>query len=135
MGERTDLENRLRWTDPFGEAGLFHAAVDVHDLEPLASKPGGVQYHEAGATGDGIRLRRRKRLEGERAVARPHDADLILKPLTGVRAQRLVFHGEASGSFRDGQRVDPRRVCSPVLIANEKGYAAKRLDAIERDIT
>ena len=29
MGERADVENRLRWADPFGEASLLLATVDV----------------------------------------------------------------------------------------------------------
>ena len=135
MGERADVENRLRWTDPFGEAGLLLATVDMHDLEPLTGKPGGMQHHEASAIRHEIRLRRRNGLEHERAVVRPGDAGRVLKPLIGVRAHCPVLDSEASGFFLDRHRVDLRRVCSPVLVPNQKRYAAKRFDTLERDIT
>ena len=101
MGERADVENWLRWTNPFGEAGLLLATVDMHDLEFLSGEPGGMQDHEASAIGHEIGLRCRNGVEGKRAVARSSDAGLVLKPLTGVRAHRPVFDGEASGLFRD----------------------------------
>jgi hypothetical protein len=135
MGERTDVENWLRWTDPFGEAGFLLAAVDMRYLEFLSREPGGMQDHETRAIGYEIGLWRRNCVEHERAVTRPSDASLVLKPLTGVPARRAILNGEAFGFFLHRQGVDPRSVCAPVLIANEKSYAAKRLDAVERDIT
>ena len=94
-----------------------------------------MQDHKTSAIGDEIGLRRSNGVEGERAVARTSDTGLVPKPLIGVRAHRRVLDSEAFGFFLHRQGVDPRRVCAPVLIANEKGYAAKRLDAVERDIT
>ena len=101
MGERTDVENRLRRTDPFGEAGLLLATVDMHDLELLSGEPGRMQDDEASAIGHEIGLWRRNGVEGKRAVARPGDAGLVVKPLTRVPAHRPVLNGEASGSFLD----------------------------------
>ena len=135
MGQCADVENWLRWTNPFGEAGLLLAIVDMRDLKLLSGKPGGMQHHEASAICHEIRVRRRDGIEHEPAVVRPDDAGRVLKPLIGVRAHCPVLDGEASGFFLDPHRVDLRRVCSPVLITNQKGYAAKRLDAFERDIT
>ena len=134
MAERADIENWLRWTDPLGKASLLLAAIEMRDLEFLSGKPGRMQDHEASAIGHEIGLRRCNRVEGQGAVTRPGDARFVLKPLIGVLADRFVLDGEAFLFFLDRQRVDPRRVCSPVLIANQKGYAAKRLDALERDI-
>ena len=65
MGERANVEDRLRWADPIGEAGLRLATVDVQDLEPLPGEPGGVQDDEACAIGNEIGLRRCDGVEGE----------------------------------------------------------------------
>ena len=81
MGERTDVENWLRWTDPFGEAGLLLAAVDMRYLELLSREAGGMQDHETRAIGYEIGLWRCNCVEGERAVTRSGDASLVLKPL------------------------------------------------------
>ena len=101
MGERADIENWLRWTDPLGKAGLLLAAIDMRDLELLSGEPGRMQDHEASAIGDEIGPRRRNRLEGERAVTRPGDAGFVLKPLIGVPADRFVLDGETSSVFLD----------------------------------
>ena len=69
MGERTDVENRLRWTDPFGEAGCFLAAVDMRDLEPLSGEPRRVQDDEASTIGHEVSLRRDYGVEAKDAVA------------------------------------------------------------------
>ena len=94
-----------------------------------------MEHHEASAIRHEIRVRRRDGIEHEPAVVRPDDAGCELESLIGVRAHCPVLDGEPSGFFLDPHRVDLRRACSPVLIANQKGYAAKRLDAFERDIT
>src|SRR3984885_12017181 len=119
MGQCADVENWLRWTNPFGEAGLLLAIVDMRDLKRLSGKPGGMQHHEASAIRHEIRLRRSDCIEHEPAVVRPDDAGRVLKPLIGVRAHRPVLDGEAFGFFLDPHRVDLRRVSSPVLTARE----------------
>ena len=102
MGERTDVEDWLRWTDPFGEARCLLAAIDMPDLEFLSSESSGMQDHKSRSIGHEIGLWRRNGLERERAIARPSDASLVLKPLIVVRAYRAVLNGEAFGAFLDG---------------------------------
>ena len=42
MGERTDVEDRLRGADMLGEAGFRLATVDMRDLEIVACERGRV---------------------------------------------------------------------------------------------
>ena len=86
MRERADVENRLRWTNAFWEAGLLLATVDMRDPEPLSGEPGRMEDHEASAIGHEIGLRRRNGVEDEHAIARPADAGFVFKPLIVVGA-------------------------------------------------
>ncbi len=77
MGERTDIEDRLRGADMLGENGLRLATVDMSHLELLVGERGRVQDNEAGAIGHEVGLRRGDGGEDERAVARSRYPRLI----------------------------------------------------------
>ena len=134
MRERSDVEDRLRRPDLFGEPGLFLTTVDVGDFELLAGEPGGMEDDEARAVGYEIGLRRGDRLEGERAVARSGYPRLVNQPLPRVSADGTIGDCEALGAFLDFEVFDLRSVGAPVLISNEKRDAAKSLNTGEGDI-
>ncbi len=95
MGERANVEDRLRWADQVGEARLRLATVDVGNLERPPGEPSGMQDNEACAIGNEIGLRRGDGGEGERAVARSGYPGFIGEPLSGVRADGPVGDREA----------------------------------------
>ena len=134
MGERTDVEDRLRGADMFRESRLRFATVDMRHLKPLAGELSRVQDDEACAIGDEIGLWRRGRREQELAVARSFYPRFVDEPLFRIRADGAIADGEAPGALLDIRSVNLGRISSPVLVTNQKGYSAKRLDLAESDI-
>ena len=134
MGERTDVEDRLRGADMFRESRLRFATVDMPHLKPLAGELSRVQDDEARAIGDEVCIWRGGRGEEERAVARSFDLRLVDEPLFRIRTNGAIADGEALGALLDFNAVNLGPVRSPILVANQKGDSANSLDPAESDI-